>query len=114
MTAGIPWPALRTNANRTLPQVAEWRRPTLGSTDLGGPGGGHTVIAAAVPCRVAPAGGQEATDPERLQQQAQFVVALPFGTQIRLGDQLRLGSTTLNITAFAEAPGALLVRVFAR
>lgn len=114
MTAGIPWPALRANAERLLPQVAEWRRPTLGTTDLGGPGNGHTIINAALPCRVAPAGGQEATDPERLQNGTQFAVSLPFGTQIKLGDQLRIGSTVLNITAFEEAPGALLVRVLAR
>lgn len=108
---GAPWQALRAHAARTLTGTALWTRPSDTPSTLGGQGTDATV-SAALPCRLARLSGREAGDAARTNSAAQWVITVPYGTDIREQDALTVASKRYEVVGFASGDTSTLVRVW--
>ncbi len=105
--------SMRATAERALPGTAVIHGGTLASDG----GGGYTetfTAAGTVSCRVAPAGGSEITEGERIMADSTHVITLPAGTTVETDDRIVVAGFTYNVTAVRDRSWEVTRRVEAR
>lgn len=105
--------SMRATAEQALPATAIIQSGTLTSDN----GGGYTetfTASGTVACRVAPVGGSEREEGDRISALSEYVITLPAETTVETDDQIEVAGVTYNVTAVRDRSWELTRRVEAR
>lgn len=92
---------MRADARAALPDTGVVWRPTPASDGRGGTALTWAAVASVVPCRLAPGIGQasgEGLTASKLGADANWVVTMPYDTDVRLTDRIVIGTRTVEVT----------------
>ena len=109
------WPELHTYASTVLlDQVAEWVRPTVTSSDLGGQVRSDVTVSGSVPCHVWQHPTPEAADPARTAGGTTFTIRLPYGCAVETGDAFIVDGRRLEVVGVGVTRAGMLTEVAAQ
>lgn len=107
--------SMRTVAQQALPGTAVVQN----GADTTDNGGGWTEaftprVGGTVSCRVAPIGGSEREEGERVSADSQYIITLPAGTTVETDDRIVSAGITYNVTAVRDRSWEVTRRVEAK
>ncbi len=88
---------LRAQQAAALPDLCTITRPTRVFDDTGGYTDSLATVASDVPCRVSREKPREVQQGDKTVILADWIVTLPYGTDVKSGDTIQVGAQTLHV-----------------